>query len=280
MKDSSIGTTIFSLTAPGTTVLNGPAAAKLARQTNEYGAAIRDSNPSKFGFFAALPPFCDGIEPVLAEIRYALNVLKADGVTMYTRYGQDNHYLGHADFRPIWAELNVHSAVVFIHPTHAVDTNMVNASMPLPVLDYPHETTRTAVDLIISETVREHPACKIILPHAGGTFPYLATRAASMLFESKSSAKPIEEFWEDARTFYYDLALSGNEYTLGLLTKFAKPDHILFGSDFPYAPQKTIDTHTENFDRYQMSDGQAFGINQGNALKLFPRLQRTDLPKS
>ena len=273
MKDSSIKTTIFSLTAPGTTVLHGLPAAQLARHVNEYGAAIRDSNPSKFGFFAALPPLCDGIEPVLEEIRYALVNLKADGVTLYTRYGSDNHYLGHSDFRPVWAELNSHQAVVFIHPTHAADTRLVNPSLPQPMIDYPHETTRTAVDLIISGVVSEYSACKIILSHAGGTFPYLATRAATMLFDSKLSTKSTEEFWEDARTFYFDLALSGNEYTMGLLTKFAKPDHILFGSDFPYAPRNTIDIHTQELDRYQMSSDQSFEINRGNALSLFPRLQ-------
>lgn len=273
MKDSSIKTTIFSLTAPGTSVLSGPAAAQLARHVNEYGAAIRDSNPSKFGFFAALPPLCDGIEPVLEEIRYALLNLKADGVALFTRYGSDNHYLGHPDFRPIWAELNSHKAVVFIHPTNPADTRLVDPWLPSPMIDYPHETTRTAVDLILSGVVREYSACKIILCHAGGTFLSVVTRAATILFDSKMSTKPTEEFWEDARTFYFDLALSGNEYNLGLVTKFAKPDHILFGSDFSYAPQNTIDTHTHGLDQYQMSNDQSYKFNQGNALSLFPRLQ-------
>ena len=272
MESQSIGTTIFSITAPGPTILNGAAAAKLARQTNEFAASLRDEEPRRFGFFATLPPLLDGTQAALDEITYSLDHLKADGVTLFTRYGPDNHYLGHEDFRPIWTELNARKAVVFIHPTHAVDTHLVNPSLPQPMIDYPHETTRTALDLIVSNTVRDHPNCKIILSHAGGTLPYLATRAATVLPDAGLSSKSTEEVLNEARSFYFDLALSGNEFTLGLLLKFAKPGHIMFGSDFPYAPRKTIDTHTDNLDRYRMSEGQAFEVNRGNALRLFPRL--------
>jgi len=262
------------MTAPGPSI-DPKNAAQLARQTNEYAAHIRDANPSKFGFFAALPCIYSDKEAALKEIRYALDHLKADGVTLFTRYGKGNNYLGAEIFKDVWAELNAREAVVFIHPTHAVDTTLVSPSLPAPMIDYPHETTRTAVDLITSGTVRNNPGCKIILSHAGGTLPYLALRAGVMLPHTpfgKSSGRTAADFIEDARSFYYDLALSGNEYTLGLLTKFAKPDHILFGSDFPYAPRQAIDYFTSGYDDYGLDDKQRLAINQGNALKLFPRL--------
>ena len=273
MTELGISTSILSLTAPGCTLLSGPGAVKLARAVNESAASIRDSDPSSFGFFAALPPILEDIPVALAEIAYALDVLKADGVTLYTRYGHGHTYLGHDDLRPIWEELNKRSAVVFIHPTHLVDTNLVNPHLPQPMIDYPHETTRTAVDLIMSKTVHEHPNCKIILSHAGGTLPYLATRAAVMLPDYGLSDQSSEDFLRDAESLYYDLALSGNNYTLGLLTKFAQAEHILFGSDFPYAPTPTIRTHTSNLDGYNLSgEEERWKINRGNALKLFPRL--------
>lgn len=272
MTDLGISTSMLSLTAPGCTILSGPPAVNLARQVNESAASIRDNDPSTFGFFAALPPILENVPAALAEIAYALDVLKADGVTLYTRYGPGHTYLGHADIRPIWEELNKRSAVVFIHPTHMVDTNLVNPHLPQPLIDYPHETTRTAVDLIMSKTVHTHPNCKIILSHAGGTLPYLATRAALMLPDYGLSDQNAESFLRDAKSLYYDLALSGNDYTLGLLTIFAKNEHILFGSDFPYAPTPTIRTHTSNLDSYELRREQRWHINRGNALKLFPRL--------
>ena len=272
MVELGIATCILSLTAPGCTILSGIPAVKLARNVNESAASIRDSDPSRFGFFATLPPVLDDIPATLAEIVYALDVLKADGVTLFTRYGPGHTYLGHTHMRPIWAELNKHSATVFVHPTHLVDTHLVNPRLPQPIIDYPHETTRTIVDLIVSKTIQEHPNCKIILSHAGGTFPYLATRAAVMLPDYGLSDQSAAEFFQDAKSLYYDLALSGNQYTLGLLTKFAEKEHILFGSDFPYAPTPTIRTHTTELDQYELSEEQRWQINRGNALKLFPRL--------
>ncbi|KAL9120662.1 MAG: hypothetical protein Q9187_002779, partial [Circinaria calcarea] len=280
MCEHSIATTIFSLTAPGCTILQGEAASQLARSVNEHAASIRDSDASSFGFFAALPPLINkednspNTATVLAEIAYALDVLRADGVTLYTRYGPGNTYLGHEALRPIWAELSARKSVVFIHPTHTVDTNLVNAKLAQPVIDYPHETARTAVDLIMSDRLRQYPDCKIILSHAGGTLPYLASRAAHLLQDYRLSAKSAEEFLDDARTFYFDLALSANEYTLGLLRSFAKEDRVLFGTDFPYAPNKTIAANVGWLDEAEQGpDGaERRRALRGNAEALFPRL--------
>lgn len=130
-KDQSIETSILSVTAPGPQVIQGAAAIKLARQINEYGASLAAKDASKYGFFAAIPDPCEDMNAVIEEIRYSLTTLKADGITLYSRYGNDNHYLGHPDLRPLWEELEKHQAVVFVHPTHTVDTNLVNPHLPM-----------------------------------------------------------------------------------------------------------------------------------------------------
>jgi hypothetical protein len=137
---TGIRTAILSITAPGAPVLEGQAARDLSRQTNEYVAKICNKHPSRYGFFAALPSLLD-VDGSLEEISYSLDILKADGIILFTRYGNENLYLGNARFIRIWQELNKRHAVVFIHPTHAVDTNLVSASLPQPMIDYPHETT-------------------------------------------------------------------------------------------------------------------------------------------
>lgn len=180
MKHVCTSTTILSLTAPGSCILEGKESYELARKTNEYCADLRNKHPNEWGFFAALPSLLD-TDAALAGIKYSLDVLGADGVTLFTRYGKGNYYLGHEAFKPIWAELDKRHAVVFIHPTHAVDTNKVNAKMAQPLIDYPHETTRTAMDMILSNTKRRHPNCKVFLSYAGGTLPYLISRVATPL---------------------------------------------------------------------------------------------------
>ena len=46
---------------------------------------------------------------------------------------------------PLWEELNRRKTVVFIHPTVPYNYHPIAAQayIPPPVLDFPHETTRT-----------------------------------------------------------------------------------------------------------------------------------------
>jgi predicted TIM-barrel fold metal-dependent hydrolase len=273
MKKNGINTTILSLTAPGACILKGESAAKLARQANEYAAKMRDNDPSRYGFLAALPSLTDK-SLALSELAYALDELKADGVTLFTRYGAGNQYLGHPDFKYIWEEIAKRGAVVFIHPTHPVDTTLVSPLLPQPVIDYPFETTRTAVDLIVSKTIRDFPNIKIILPHAGGTLPYLLGRPASVM-PYLSTKHVTEEIIEDARNFYYDTAVAGSENVLTVLEKFAKPGHILYGSDYPYAGPGIIKYHNEGLDAFPFKDQSLLKhINTDGSLELWPRLKQ------
>ncbi|KAJ5555997.1 amidohydrolase family protein [Penicillium frequentans] len=244
MKRNGSTKAILSLTAPGAVIADTDEGRRvLARKANDYAASLRDEDPEKWGFFAALPCLLD-VEDTLAEIRYALDVLGAEGVTLFTRYGPGNHYLGHEDFKPIWAELNARRAVVFIHPTHPADTTRVNPLLPQPAIDYPHETTRTAVDLIITNTKRSYPNCKVILSHAGGTLPYLISRISTVSREATASriyGKTSAEILEDFQSFYFDLALSSSPAVLRLVLEMISHNHLLYGSDYPYAsPDKTL----------------------------------------
>ena len=170
------------------------------------------SNPKKFGFLATVPDLWDGPEPVLEEVRYAFDELNADGVILLTRYGKDYHYLGHPDFLPLWDELEKRKAVVFIHPTQLVSPKLVNPYLEQLFLDYPHETARTAIDLITQNVIRDHPNVKIILSYPGSTLLYVITRAAVTMPDTGFiNEESTEEMMEEARGFYFDLALSGNE---------------------------------------------------------------------
>ncbi|KAI3327493.1 hypothetical protein F4824DRAFT_518321 [Ustulina deusta] len=282
----NIAFTFLTITAPGAGILPlGEEQVKFCRQANEYAAGICSSHPERYGFFATIPSLLDSVS-AHAEIKYSFDKLGADGIILYTRYGHGNHYLGHPDFTSTWNLLESYRAVVLVHPTHPVDTSLVNSLLAQPMIDYPHETTRTAVDLITSGTVRSHPHVKIILSHAGGTLPYLALRPAAMLPYMRSSGDAstmgdglagqedlISSFMEDARSFYFDTALSASPLQLALLKDFARPEQILFGSDFPYAPTPAIRHMDGLLDEYERKDADLVqSVSTGSALKLFPRL--------
>ena len=88
--------------------------------------------------------------------------------------------------------------------------------------------------------------------------------------------KNADEFLEDARSFFFDLALTGFDFPVDLLRNFAKKDHILYGSDFPFARANTVAQQTKFLDKSfsEMDEEEEFAIRRGAALRLFPRLAR------
>src|SRR5882757_3187978 len=103
-------------------VLSSPAAANdatgqeardIARRTNEVLAEIVAKHPKRCGAVATLPGF--DADSSLAEIGYALDTLKMDGVTTTTSL--NDVYLGEPQFDPWLEELNRRSATLFVHPT-------------------------------------------------------------------------------------------------------------------------------------------------------------------
>jgi hypothetical protein len=75
-------------------------------------ATLRSTYPSRYRHFASVPmPDVDG---TLAEIAYALDQLRADGIQLMTSSGE--RYPGHPDFAPVMDELSRRKALVFVHP--------------------------------------------------------------------------------------------------------------------------------------------------------------------
>ncbi|KAK0892784.1 hypothetical protein LTR91_023983 [Friedmanniomyces endolithicus] len=277
MSKLDISTSILSLSAPGPEVIPETEGARaLARRYNEWACETSNADPSRFGFFAALPGLHD-IEGCIAEIRYAFDSLHADGVCLFTSYG--GKYLGDPTFVPIWEELNGRSAVVFIHPTIAQGSTLASPMLQPPAFDFAHETGRTAAHLIVTGMKRRFPKAKIILSHAGGTLPLLSERLAQLevnLFLDtldSQSPKSSAEILADAKSFYFDLALAGTTNVLDLLLNWAPRTHILYGSDYPYATVEA-EYNTGKLEEYPIPAKQRENYYAENGLDLFPRLRR------
>src|SRR4029078_9994124 len=103
-----------------------------------------------------------------------------------------------------------------------------------------------------------------ILSHAGVFVPYAAHRMALAI--AGQTARRLGEILEDFRSFYFDLALSGSPASLPSLMAFFRPDHALFGSDWPFAPAAAVSYFTAQFDKWRgLSDQQRAAIDRGNA---------------
>ena len=267
MDEQQIATGVLSLTAPSVAGWDGRSRREMARRVNEYTAGLVARSPDRFGNFATLP--LPDVEGAVAEVEYALDTLHADGVIVLSSY--KGSYLGDSKFAPLWEALDRRSAIVFVHP--GAPALKVLDGLPGPVIDYPFDTTRTAVHMAFNGVTDQHRAMKVILSHAGGFLPYASHRFAELLSALNPDGPTVESLLESFKRFYFDTALSTGPAALPGLLAFAGSDHVLYGSDFPYAPASVGASFTAKLDAFSgLSDDQHASINKGNAGRLFKRL--------
>jgi aminocarboxymuconate-semialdehyde decarboxylase len=245
----------------------------MARRINEYTAELVAERPGRFGSFATLPlPDVDG---ALAEVEYALGTLHADGVVLMASYA--GRYLGDPVFEPLWAELDRRQAVVFEHPgaTPGQAPLPPAAGVAPPMADFPFQTTRTGVQLVLNGVMERYPGARVILSHAGGFLPYASLRFAELARVFNPDAASPDVILASFRRFYFDTALASGP-ALPTLKAFAGSGHILFGSDSPYEHGVSAAfTAALDADDGLTADDQT-AISHGNAQALFPRLAQRD----
>jgi predicted TIM-barrel fold metal-dependent hydrolase len=276
MAELDIGTAILSVSTPGTTFVPTPAdAAALARDLNDYSAHLVATQPDRFGFFATVP--MPHIDESVAETVRALDDLNADGVVLLANNA--GTYLGQQGQDELFAVLDQRSAVAFIHPADL-------PGPPVPGIapfaaDFLLDTTRAAYLLVRNGVRRHYPNIRFILSHAGGFLPYASHRMA-VAITGDTGSSPTDSL-DDFSGFYFDTALSSSAAALPTLLAFAKPGHITFGSDWPFAPVGAGKLFAAGLESYPGLDARArTEIERTNALSLFPRLATspTTVPQS
>jgi len=273
MDEAGIDVAVTSISTPGVHVGDDARARSLARRCNELSAELMQTHPSRLGGFAALPlPDVDG---ALAELAYALDELKLDGVVLFSN--ANGVYLGDARFEPVFAELERRGAVVFVHPTASPDPSAHQFGLPDTLIDFTADTTRAVAQMHYSNRFARTPNVKYIFSHAGGTVPYLAGRWA-VIDEMNviPGAEQREPAADTLRRLYWDTAVSYGDPVLRMLKDVVGLDQVLFGSDFPYLRRDLAVNCVQRLEQTTVltADERAQVLN-GNAIKLFPRFGRS-----
>ncbi len=242
-------------------------AAKVARTANESLAEIAHEHPNRFGFLAYIPlPFT---EISLAEIAHAFDELDADGVIVGSH--ASGSYLGDPVLDEVFAELNRRHAVVLTHPFNLPSCGV--SPFPAFIADFMLDTTRAAIQLIMSGTLDRHPDISFILPHAGGFLPYQAARLT--LGTALGYGLDTGAVRASLHRFHYDTAGPMSPYATPTLLAAVGISRILYGSDYNAVPAGGIAAASRALRDDPALDAEALRqIGRDNALQLFPTVSR------
>ena len=216
MDEAGIETSVLTLAAPQ------PTSAEVVRKSNEAAARIRKEHPGRFMFCAALP--LPDVQKAIEEAKYALDVLKADGIKLATNV--DGQYLGAPELDTLFAVLNERKAVVILHPHRPEPMNK-------------QVMAQAVTNMISRNELARYPNVKVIVPHCGAYLPLAVPRMKSLTPVMQANKMVGEIDWEaNLRALYYDLAGAHSPETIRMILTITTPDHLLYGSDYPYvAPQ-------------------------------------------
>ncbi len=271
MDDNGITMSVLTMPAPQPWWGDNKEAQSIVRRVNEESARLHQQYPQRFAFAASLP--LPDVDAAIEEARYAMDKLGAVGVKLATNvYGQ---YLGDAVLDPLMAELDKRGAVVIIHPhkPSPVNDSIMKAS-PLAIYEYPAETTRAVVNMISHGVTSRYPNIKWVVPHCGSFLPLAIERMKGVhpIMMRAGLMHPID--WSTATSnLYFDLAGNLTPDVLSSLLTLTTPDHLLYGSDYPYVNAAGVKLSKANVGKVLKASGlsmsQVEDVMIGNASRLF-----------
>jgi uncharacterized protein len=241
---------VLTMVAPPVESFAGPdRTPELARIGNDELADYVEKYDRFAGFVAALP--LNNPDAAVDEARRAVDDLGATGVQFFTNV--NGSALDHPDLIPVFELMASYDLPIWVHPIRG-------ASMPdyadeeeskyeiWWTFGWPYETSVMMARLVFGGYFDRWPNLKIITHHCGGMTPYFEGRVGPGMDQLGSRTtgedygaildrlekRPLEYF----KMFYGDTAVFGSAPALRCGLEFFGPDHVLFGSDCPFDPEK------------------------------------------
>jgi aminocarboxymuconate-semialdehyde decarboxylase len=204
----------------------------LARMFNESLAQMVGGHPDRFRGLCNVP--LQAPERAAAELRHAVGELGMVGAEIGTTV--DGRELDDRDLDPFWAAASELGCLVLVHPVNALAGRRVERHHLRNLVANPAESTIAIAHLIFGGVLDTYPALKICVVHGGGFLPYQVGRLErGYVANPELTATHLRETPRAAlRRLYYDTVLH-DPMSLAALIAFAGVEHVVLGSDYPFA---------------------------------------------
>jgi aminocarboxymuconate-semialdehyde decarboxylase len=242
--------------------------AELAKVLNDTGIQVHMKYPDRFVVGIELPVK----DPELA-LKELNRVAGQPGVSaVHLPDSVERHdYIFDANFAPVLARLQELNLPIIFHQMDGVPNTFGGDRTVGPPglaagIDAPIEHTFLATKFIYTGTLDKYPNLNMVLPHAGGAFPYLAGREEHFLFHMTDHSTKIQHPFRDyLRRFHYDYLIYWPEAFRFLMTMVGS-DRIVVGTDNFAA--KDVEYPTAVLDQFKLPAADRERILSGNAKRL------------
>ena len=209
-------------------------AVALAHEANDTYLQTSADSGGRLLAWAALP--LPHVDAALAELDRVAGDRHCIGVTLGTSVLDLD--LDDKALEPVYEALNARGTTVFVHPSMAFDGFGENDLGMQRSIGGMIEDTVAGIRLLLSGVVVRFPEINFIVPHLGGTLPFIYGRVrrhiqlaekkwvADGLTTEDAPHKGLSRLWWDTATRHV-AALTCAVETLGA-------DRLVFGTDYPY----------------------------------------------
>lgn len=200
---------------------------KLAQTWNEASSAVCRAHRGRFIGTIQLP--MQAPELAVKELERAAKLEGLRAVYLATHINGSN--LGDKQFWPVYERCEGLGLPVFLHPLYPCGGERIAQHFIRNLCGNPYENGLAAASLVFSGVMDAFPGLTVMLPQAGGAFPWLIgrfDRGVQVRKELKHMKRPASDY---LRRFYYD-SVSHQPQVLKFLTELVGVDRVVLGSDY------------------------------------------------
>ncbi|HEY7067073.1 MAG TPA: amidohydrolase family protein [Chloroflexota bacterium] len=243
-----------------------------ARLANDLYADACRAYPSRYAAFGTVP--LPHVDAAIAEVGRCLDTLGMVGIGVGCSVA--GRPLDDPAFEPFWAELDRRGTALFLHPVGAGVQEGEDPYALAWMVGAPFEDTLAALRLVLSGVTTRYPNIRVIVPHLGGTLPFLWARVDGF-GQSRGITAGVdlsEGLGVYLRRLWYDTVNTYPDALRCACSAFGA-DRLLMGTDFPYLQGPRLRRCVTYVEEAELSAAETAAILGGNAQALLRLPTRT-----
>lgn len=216
---------------------------RLTRVANDSIAEFVSRRPDRFVGVGVLP-IVDGVQ--MEEFERMREELGLKGVLIFSNI--EGKPVDDPSMWPLYERAAGLGFPIWIHPQHSAYYPWIHEDLLDRIVAWPFDTTVAMARLVFGGVFERAPGLKVVTHHMGGMVPYYSRRIEAFseglvkeyagLGMTSAGARLERPAIEHFRSFYNDSISNGSPSALRCALDFFGPDQILFGTDFPFGPDR------------------------------------------